>query len=250
MTDWCQCIKNSMDPTTISTWFPLYNLEYLHTEANTKTKLRFEFCITDSKYHILLSQLTKFPRSPFHESSWYPVKRRQHWFKLECVFVCMFHMRTHACHDPRILVDENRRGESFEGATYRTKNSRSHRICHDRAQKNSKRSNARCPPHFCGESRGGTRASRKLWRHTVVEVRFLADRKANTHRSSANRLMIDKVEKEGAGRQLRSRSFRIDHWLLFFFFFFLPRSCFVSIRLWVSAHPFGRRIRQFHFCLS
>lgn len=89
MTDWCQCIKNSMDPTTISTWFPLYNLEYLHTEANTKTKLRFEFCITDSKYHILLSQLTKFPRSPFHESSWYPVKRRQHWFKLECVFVCI-----------------------------------------------------------------------------------------------------------------------------------------------------------------
>lgn len=165
MTDWCQCIKNSIDPTTISTWFPPYNLEYVHTEANTKTKLRFEFCITDSKYHFLLSQLTKFPRS-FHESSWYPVKRRQHWFKLECVFLCI-HMYVPYAYVCMSRFEDSRRWEStrriFWGSDV-SKNSRSHRIC--RAQKNSKRSNARCPPHFCGESRGETRASRKLWRHT------------------------------------------------------------------------------------
>lgn len=87
-------------------------------------------------------------------------------------------MRTYACHDSRILVDENRRGESFEGATYR-KIRGAIEFAELRRIRSVPTLDAR---HTFVANRAVKLALRENYGGThVVEVRFLADRKANTH---------------------------------------------------------------------
>lgn len=73
-----------------------------------------------------------------------------------------------------------RRGESFERATYRTKNSRSHSICHERAQKNSKHFTLDALTIFVANRAVNFARFEETIEAHVEEVRFLADRKANT----------------------------------------------------------------------